>query len=180
MYVLAACWMLLGVVFAAALAGKLRQPGAVRQLADALVGMVPGILRTAAAAGIILTEIVVVGALLFAVAAPWVARAAAALAATLMSVFVAGIARSLHRGLSTRCRCFGAANSLLGRRHVVRNSIILAVAVVGAAMPAPPDIQALAPVPALLACAAGALTGLMIVQLDAIVELYRGPVGSIP
>ncbi len=178
MYALVACWMLLGVVFTAALIGKLREPDPVRRLAGSLAGLVPGGLRTAAATGVILVEIVVVGALLVAVATPWVARAAAALAAAVMTVFAAGVAVSRRRGLATRCRCFGASDSPLGRRHLVRNSFILIFAAAGAALPAPPHLQALAPVPALLACAAGALAGLMIVQLDAIVELYLGPVRS--
>lgn len=178
MYGSATSWVMLGIVFVVALVGKLREPRPIQTLASALAAIAPSGARTAAAA-VIAAEAVVVAGLATGVIVPWAARLSAGLAAVLMSVFALAIGISLHRGVNARCRCFGTAGDALGWRHVVRNSIILVAAVIGAAAP-PVRLSALEPAPALLACLAGGLAGLLIIQFDAIVELFLGPVGRTP
>lgn len=38
----------------------------------------------------------------------------------------------VRRGARVSCRCFGPSSSLLGARHIVRDGILLAIALVGA------------------------------------------------
>ncbi len=53
--------------------------------------------------------------------------------AALLIVFTMAISSVLRRGTSASCRCFGASAQPLGRRHLVRNAILLSIAAAGVA-----------------------------------------------
>lgn len=89
-------------------------------------------------------------------------------AAALLAVLTAGIAVVLARGTTAPCRCFGASATPLSARHLVRNGVLVVVAVLGLAAPAgPPGIG-----PALVATLAGAVAGLLVTVADDVVELF--------
>lgn len=52
-------------------------------------------------------------------------------AAAMLAAFTVGIAASLRRGDRTPCGCFGRSTVPLGGRHIVRNLLLLAIAVTG-------------------------------------------------
>jgi hypothetical protein len=43
----------------------------------------------------------------------------------LLAAFTTGIVRSLRSGTKASCACFGASTAPIGRRHVVRNTVLL-------------------------------------------------------
>jgi hypothetical protein len=97
-------------------------------------------------------------------------------AAALLVVLSAGIARALRRGTAATCACFGATARPLGRRHLVRNSLIGAIALAGLAAGAGDAHRGLAgSVGALIAGAAAALT---LMHLDDLIELYASERGT--
>jgi hypothetical protein len=111
------------------------------------------------------------------VAAGW-GGAATACAATLglaiavTGALVAGIAVILRRGTKARCACFGAVSGrLLGGPQLARNSVLLAATTT--ALICSCDIHGQASVGgAVVATMAGAVTGLLLIRLDDIVELF--------
>ncbi|OKI81719.1 MauE/DoxX family redox-associated membrane protein [Micromonospora sp. CB01531] len=101
------------------------------------------------------------------------------LTSLLLAVLTTGVVLAVRRGTGARCACFGATERPLGRRHVVRNGILLAsvagalVAVaLGAAYP-------LAPAGAAVALAAGAVGALILIRLDDLLDLFL-PVSTAP
>ncbi|MFD7605476.1 MauE/DoxX family redox-associated membrane protein [Streptomyces mirabilis] len=80
----------------------------------------------------------------------------------LLAAFITGIVPTLRSGTKASCACFGASTAPIGRRHVVRNTVLLALAVFGLA-------AALAGTPAptqpagVLIAAFGALVGALLV-----------------
>ncbi|MEU0403445.1 MauE/DoxX family redox-associated membrane protein [Streptomyces sp. NPDC006197] len=60
---------------------------------------------------------------------PATARTGASVAGLLVAVFTAGIVLARRRGTAARCACFGRTPMPLGRRHVVRNVLLLGDAV---------------------------------------------------
>jgi len=158
--------ILLVVVFTSAVLGKLGSRSAVADLGRLLdeLPAQPGRIRTWSAPGLIAAESAVVGLLLL----PGTARAGYAVAAVLLVAFTAGVSWLVRRGSTASCRCFGGSGQRLGRRHVVRNGLLAALAI-GAlatgttALPASPA--------ALLAGAAGALLGLLTTRWDDLAAL---------
>lgn len=146
------CQFLIGLVFVAAVLGKVTDypafAGSVRDLG----------FRPAApiAALVVAGEIAVVG--LVVVLPP----AGFALAALLLLAFAVAVAASLRRGNTRPCRCFGRSTTPLGRHHVWRNVLLIAIATLGAlAAPAPSD-----PAAAVVAAVAGLVGGGLVVMLD--------------
>lgn len=93
-----------------------------------------------------------------------------ALAGLLMLVLTTGIALALRRGTGGRCACFGATERPLGRRHLVRNGVLLFAVVLGLAGLG--DGHPVQVAGALIAAGAGALGAVVLIQLDDIVELF--------
>lgn len=94
------------------------------------------------------------------------------LAALLLTVFTAVIAVTVRRGGRTPCRCFGASATPLGPRHLVRNTALAALAVIGALWtvgPGNPPTVSRSVVPAVL----GLLLGGMVTVLDDLIALFR-------
>jgi hypothetical protein len=174
-YVELACRVLLGTVFAvsglskvtgrasfSAYARSVRRLGSLRKtlVRPVAVAFVTAELATVALLAIPLAETAAIGFML---------------AGGLLVVFCVAIAASLRRGERTACRCFGASTAQLGWRHVVRNVILLGVALagllgaLGAVGPAPATLAGLA-----VAGIIGLILGWLITEIDHFAELF-GP-----
>lgn len=136
------------------------------------------------AAATVVAEFVITALLLPAAAliafgsdARWLAGAGLVLAAGLFGVLTAAVRRAVARRSGAVCRCFGPARTPLARRHVVRNGVLLLVAVAGLASSVVDT--AVDPAVAALAAAVGALGAVLVVRFDDLAELVAGPVASI-
>ncbi|MFC5813665.1 MULTISPECIES: MauE/DoxX family redox-associated membrane protein [Nonomuraea] len=170
-YLDVACRLLLAAVFVTAAwtkvsgkAGWAAFVGSLRQL-----DQVPGPLLRPAAFAVVATEIVVAVLLLVPVrVAGWIGFA---LAGCLLLSFTLVIGRALSRGNRAPCRCFGASSTPLGPIHIVRNLILVCVAVLGLAGASAPGAFE---VPyALLAGVAGLVAGILITAFEDLVALFR-------
>ncbi len=161
------CRLLLGVVFAVSLAGKLRGTGdfveATRRLVPVRFARWDRLLSAAVAA-------VELGVLILLVVQP---TAGFLLALALLAAFTVALAAALRRGETAPCHCFGSVGTPLGRRHVVRNAVLLSIAALGLAFPAmsPPLAESLPAATIALAVAA------IVIRFDDLVELYQ-PLGA--
>ncbi|MWA05887.1 methylamine utilization protein MauE [Actinomadura sp. LD22] len=147
------CRALILTVFAAAFAGKARSAARFRGFAGSIRQLAVLPQRAAAPAG----ALVVAGEGTVAVllAMPSGVRAGFALASVLLAVFIGIAVRAVRGGVFAECRCFGSKGSVMGQAMIVRNLLLLAAALPGAAAGAPvPAGRAAA---ALAAAAAGAL-----------------------
>jgi hypothetical protein len=107
------------------------------------------------------------------------AMAALAGGVLLTGVLAAGITLVVRRGTRARCACFGSTADLpLGTPHLVRNAILLALLAAGLA-----GARAGRSWPGwgagLLAVAAGAVAGLLLIRFDDLASLF-GPVPQPP
>ncbi|MFC0628092.1 MauE/DoxX family redox-associated membrane protein [Kribbella deserti] len=93
------------------------------------------------------------------------------LAITLLLAFTTAIVLTLRRGVRKACKCFGATSTPLGRAHVVRNLLLLVLAVAGlvAALTQGAPLQ---PAGAALAVMAGVIGGLLITRFDDLLDLF--------
>lgn len=120
---------LLVLVFAAALAGKLRGEGAAGDFARwvAELRIVPASRAGAAATATLAAE----GASAVLLLTPWTVLPGLVLAGGLLGVFAVA-AYSVHRrGIAATCRCFGRSDAPLGLRHVVRDAGLALAALAG-------------------------------------------------
>ncbi|MFJ9588651.1 MauE/DoxX family redox-associated membrane protein [Streptomyces acidicola] len=164
---------LLTAVFLIAVVGKVGRAGAFSAFADSLrpLAAVSG----AAVRAVALAVVAVEGAVCLALILPYTpATQAGLLAATaLLAVFTVVIARSVGRGTTVRCRCFGRSAAPLGRAHVVRNGLLASVAGVGAAAvvtgPAGGSDLGMATV----AWCTGVIAGGLVTVVEDLVSLYR-------
>lgn len=104
------------------------------------------------------------------------AAAGYGLALALLGGFTLGIARVLRGGAKVRCRCFGASDTPMGAAHLVRNGLLLSVALLGAVGH---GLGAREPLPVgvgVIAGAVGLLAGFFVTRWDDLVFLLRGPV----
>jgi hypothetical protein len=163
---------LIGVVFLASAWSKRPVGGRFRQFSDSLaaMGLLPARFVVPVAAIVVVLETAVVLLLLL------LAAAGFALATALLIGFAVAIGLVLRRGVQASCRCFGGSGAAPFRRHhIVRNLVLVAVAVAGfvaaLAGPALPwAAVALAAVPALV-------VALLVTRLDDLVDLFA-PVGA--
>ncbi|MER5903689.1 MauE/DoxX family redox-associated membrane protein [Streptomyces mirabilis] len=158
-YALLAVRLLVGIVFAASATGKLRGAAAFRGFEESARSMgVPARLSRLVAVAVVVGECAAVVLLAL---GPGGAPGFV-LTLLLLAAFTTGIVRSLRSGTKASCACFGASTAPIGRRHVVRNTVLLALAVFGLA-------AALAGTPApnqaagVLIAAFGALVGALLV-----------------
>lgn len=168
-------------VFAVAGWSKIRSRAARRAFAGSLrsVPMLPARLVGPATVTVTVAEIALVPGLgwsAVAMASGWpAARGGAALVlgltGLLLAVLTTGVVLAVRRGTGARCACFGAAERPLGRRHVARNGILLAVAAV-ALVSAAGQRGPLPLAGVLVAGAAGAVGALILIRLDDLVELF--------
>ncbi|MEV5988885.1 MauE/DoxX family redox-associated membrane protein [Streptomyces sp. NPDC052051] len=127
-YVLLAVRLLIGVVFAASVIGKVRGVAAFRRFEEAARAMgVPTRLSRPVAVAVVAGEC---AAVLLLALGPGGAPGFA-LTLLLLTAFTVGIVRTLRSGTKASCACFGASTAPIGHRHVVRNSVLLALAAFG-------------------------------------------------
>ncbi|WP_410666386.1 MauE/DoxX family redox-associated membrane protein [Amycolatopsis sp. lyj-84] len=104
----------------------------------------------------------------------WLAIAGLVLAAGLFGVLTVAVWRAVARRTGAVCRCFGPARTVLAPRHVVRNALLLLVALAGAA--AMPGADGADPAAVALAAAVGAVGAVAVVRFEDLAELFAGPV----
>jgi hypothetical protein len=131
-YLALACRAAVGITFLVSAVGKLRSRSAFRAFASWLAALPVPLARSQprAVAGLMAAAEVLIVVL---VGLPWTVRPGLALAAVALAVFTAGIWLAVARGTDAQCQCFGVSASPLGRRHAVRDALLAAVAVAGAA-----------------------------------------------
>jgi hypothetical protein len=126
--VLLASRILIALVFAVSAISKLRGASAFRSFESATGAMgVPARLVRPAAVTVVAAE--VAAALL--VALPPGGLVGLSVTVGLLIAFSVGIALALRRGSRASCACFGSSTSPIGRRHLVRNGLLLLVATAG-------------------------------------------------
>ncbi|GAA2041564.1 hypothetical protein GCM10009839_50050 [Catenulispora yoronensis] len=169
--VVSAARVLVGVVFLVAAVGKARDvkgfAASVRELPG--VPRVLGGLGGLAAPGVIVAEAAVAALL----AAPMTIVWGFALAVILDTSFLVVILKVLRSGTSASCNCFGTTPREFGMRHVVRDLLLGAVALIGLAGAAGNQGRDGVSVPAWVLCAlVGAVGALVLVLFDEIADLY--------
>lgn len=173
-YVEIAARLLVGTVFVVAVAGKVNGRSAYRAYVLSLQQMkVLPSHRVAAVAG---GSLAVEGAIVVLLAVPLrcIAAVGFVLAAGLLAVFASAISVSLRRGNRAPCRCFGASTTSLGRGHIVRNLVLVAVSVAGlvtALLPGAGPAMA----GGIVAALTGLVTGVLVTAYDDIAGLWRSP-----
>jgi hypothetical protein len=166
-----ACRVIIGLVFAASAAGKLR-PATFTAFVVSVRALAPWAAGRAATplAGITLgAELAVAVAVLPHRTAP----VALGVAALLLLAFTAALASAVRRGVDTPCRCFGASSSRPpGPPQVIRNLFLIVVAVAGIAASSGAAVQ---PGGAVVAVAAGLTAALLAIAADDLAFLLPSP-----
>jgi uncharacterized membrane protein YphA (DoxX/SURF4 family) len=171
-YVSFGCRVLTGLVFVVAGITKLRDVDGFRKAMLALAP-VPVALSAVVARAVIGVELLV--AVLLAV--PGTVMSGLALGLVLNLVFAAAIVLTRRAGRRAACRCFGRTEQPLGARHVVRDLVLAAVALLGIAAALAANSSATA-AGLLVAGLSGGLGGLLVILFDDIVALFApGPTG---
>jgi hypothetical protein len=164
------CQCVLVLVFAVSTVSKIRNRTSFRAFRAATAALLPR--DVAAAAPPAATAVVAIeAASVVALVVPGTIRIGLLLSIGLLAAFTGAIAAALHRGTTVACRCFGAAATPLGVRHLVRNGVLIAIA--GVALLTGEQRSG---GPAELAAAAGTATvvALLLINLDALVDLFAG------
>ncbi|MFT9473262.1 MauE/DoxX family redox-associated membrane protein [Streptomyces sp. Mo3] len=172
-YLVIAVRAMIGVVFLIAFLSKAAGRARFATFVESVpaMGVVPTRLAGPAAGAVVTAEGAVCALLIVPSADATVAGLA--LAAGLLSVFAAAIARTMRRGTGATCRCFGASAAPLGRRHLLRNVLLTAISAAAGLMTL--ANQAPAPVTAtgaILAALAGLVPGTLVTVLDDLAELF--------
>lgn len=164
-YAVLGCQLVVAGVFALSSAGKLRDPaGFARSLEPFGIGARA---RRPLAGALIATELVVVPLVL------WRPLAAAGLflAAGLLALFAAAIARTVRAGRRVRCRCFGADGAVLRPAHAWRNGALAGLALAGGALAATDPAGTIEAGGAVVVAAAAAAVLLLLWAFDDVAEL---------
>lgn len=176
-YALLAVRLLVGIVFTASAFGKLRGAEAFRRFEEAARTMgVPARLGRPVAVAVIAGECAAVALLAL---GPGGAPGFA-LTLLLITAFTAGIVRTLRSGTKASCACFGVSTAPMGRRHVVRNCVLLALAVFGlaAALAGAPAPSRTAGV--VIAAFAALMGALLIIFTDELGTLFEDDTSRAP
>ncbi|MGC4937313.1 MauE/DoxX family redox-associated membrane protein [Kribbella sp. DT2] len=180
-YLFLACSVILSFVFGMSSASKLGRSAFRDFVASAgPLKILPRSLRPLASRVVVSSEIALTVVLLVgagSAALPAlvpVAVVALTAAAALLLVFTVAIVATLRRGGQQACRCFGAKATPLGPAHVVRNVLLLAVALAGlvAVIATEPSVE---PGGAVLAGVAGLVVGLLVTRFDDLTDLFGTP-----
>ncbi|MEU4834045.1 MauE/DoxX family redox-associated membrane protein [Streptosporangium sp. NPDC023615] len=178
-YVILGCRLLLLGIFLASLAGKVRSRQAFREFvaATATLLAVPSaparrfaLLAMAAEAAIVV--LLAVPPTVPAVAPPTL-PAGFALAAVTLAGFGYALARALRQGRTAPCRCFGASSAPVGRRHVIRNLVLIAAAATAAVAALGGAPQAVETPGVVITALAALVCVVLVTRLDDIAELFR-------
>ncbi|MGV9212717.1 MauE/DoxX family redox-associated membrane protein [Micromonospora sp. RB23] len=161
--------LLLALVFLAAVVGKLRTRAGFAEFVGS-VGQfgVP----TRWTGPVARLAVAVEAAVVLLVAVARTAPLGLLLAAGLLGVLTAAIVSALRRDARPACRCFGAADTPIGARHVTRNVLLFAVALLGllgwaTATGPPPSAPTV-----LLAVGVAVPLAAVVVRLDDLVALF--------
>ncbi|GAB2932577.1 methylamine utilization protein MauE [Micromonospora polyrhachis] len=160
---------LLGLVFLAAVVGKLRNRSAIDEFADSIVqfGVLPATWTRPAARLVLGAE----GVIVLLLAVPGTMPVGYLLAIGLLGVLTGAMLVAVRRGRRPACLCFGTAGTPIGGRHVARNILLMAVAVGGLLVTVlndpPTGIGEV-----LLAAATAVPLAAIVVRLDDIVDLF--------
>ncbi|WP_438295682.1 MauE/DoxX family redox-associated membrane protein [Streptomyces sp. HUAS TT7] len=144
-------------MFVASAVGKARGAEAFRGFEDSARSMgVPARLSRSVAVAVIAGECAAVVLLALSPVPGFV------LTLLLLAAFTTGIVRTPRSGTKASCACFGASTTPIGRRHLVRNTALLALAALGlaaglAGTPTPAEAAGI------LIAAFGALVGALLV-----------------
>jgi hypothetical protein len=179
-YAALACRGLIGLVFAVAVAGKVRGPAAYREFASWLAALPVPLARNRALPAILVAAEAAIVLLVAVPVGPAAATAGLALAAACLAVMTAGTVAIVRRGARVSCRCFGASQTPLGARHLVRDAILLITAVTGtvcSAFAAEHDVVSPAGIALSLAFALVAATFLVFID-DVLALVGPGPTTS--
>ncbi|MFB4270453.1 MauE/DoxX family redox-associated membrane protein [Nonomuraea sp. GTA35] len=168
-HLLMTCRLLLAGVFLVALAGKVRGRAAFAAFTASIraLGLLPRPWAAVAAYALVAAELVTAALLL----ATRVAGLAAA--AVTLAVMTGGVLAALLRGRRAPCRCFGPSTRPLGRTHVARNLLLIAVA--GAGLAAGGSGDPAHPAGLVLSAVAAAVGVLVVVRLDDLAALFSAP-----
>ncbi|MET8996265.1 MauE/DoxX family redox-associated membrane protein [Amycolatopsis sp. Hca4] len=160
-YLRAVATALIAVVFAASAFSKLRDFRGFARSVPALAP-VPARWVTPVSVTVVAAEPASAGLVLVTAVAGFV------LATALLLAFTVAIAASLRRGRRAPCRCFGATETPVGPRHLVRNALLICFAVLGAFAPdhLPPAAGAV------VAFAAGVVLAVLVVAMDDIAVVF--------
>lgn len=171
-YLSIAARCLLAVVFLAAAGSKLRSRASFAEFATSLrpLGLPRGV------AGLTVIAEAAIPVLLLTTRTAPVGLLAAA---TLLTGLAVVPAVALRQGLDLACRCFGPARRPLTVRHVVRNGVLLAVAVGGLSTTTGGAVPAAG---AVVAAGTGLVGALLMIAFDDLVDLVvpRPPLTSTP
>jgi hypothetical protein len=164
---------MLTAVFLIAVVGKAGRAGAFSAFAESLRPLAAG--PGPAVRAVALAVVAVEGAICLALILPHTPATLAGLlgATALLAVFTVVIARSLGRGTTVPCRCFGRSTAPLGRAHVVRNGLLASVAGVGAAAVVTGPAGGSDPGMVAVAWCAGAVAGGLVTVAEDLVSLFR-------
>jgi hypothetical protein len=168
-YLALACRAALAVVFAMAVLGKVAGKDAFTEFVRSVVAMaaVPERLAVPVARATVLAEGLTV---LLVVAPTRVTGLIGCILATLLTiVFSVTIVGSLRRGRRVSCRCFGRSNTPIGKRHLVRNTVLLTLTLLGVLAVTVAAGANLAG--ALVAVLAGSFVGLVIATFEDLAQL---------
>jgi Methylamine utilisation protein MauE len=163
------CW-LVAVVFAISAVGKVRTAPVRLAFRRSLAGM--AVLPARAVGTVAAAVPVAEAASVVLIVMPPTAVLGCVLALALLVTFTTGIVIVLRRGTRAGCLCFGTTERPYGPRHLVRNALLAAAALAGAAASGhPTDLPG-----ALIAIAAGVLAALVLVTFDEMLDLFARPV----
>ena len=171
--VLLGCRCAIGLVFVASVLGKVQGREAYVEFIRAAGRLGPDwvtsrIPARMVAGGVIAAEAAVVVLLVL----PATAWAGFGLAALLAVGFVAAIRAALRRGDRAPCNCFGVSARPVGRLHLVRNTVLAAIAGLGLATGAvsagPVETAGV-----VAAVVAGVVVAAVVVRADDLADLFR-------
>jgi hypothetical protein len=169
---------MLFVIFAASFAGKARSRAAFTAFADSLAGFgIRGTRLQARTAGLVVAAEAAAAVL---IALPFTAIWGLAAGGLIITAFTAQASMARRQGLRPRCNCFGFSKSALGARHIMRNALIVAVAIAGLAAELASGRTHLAAGPVVLATGIAVIAGTGIVVWDDLAALLGPLQGSRP
>jgi hypothetical protein len=172
-----ACRVLIGTVFTVSVVTKVRGRAAWRSFSSWLAGLPLRALRpTWAPAALTGAEAAVV----VLVAIPATAPSGLAAAAVLSLGLTLGLAAAVHRGARQPCHCFGLSAEPLSGQHVIRNALLLTLAVTGSVSAIITGPAAAGPVEGGLATIGGLAAALLIIFSGDVAALLRSPSVRLP
>ncbi|MEW9555142.1 MauE/DoxX family redox-associated membrane protein [Nonomuraea sp. NPDC050783] len=178
-YVTLAARCALGIVFLAAVVGKVRGRAAFEAFRRSVPAFVPAFVQAfirafiqagRVPAALPVTVVAVESATVVLLTAESTAPAGLVLAGAVLLAFSSGIRYALRSGSRASCNCFSSSSAPLRRRHLVRNLGLIAVA--GTGLAASFAGTPAHPAGAVLAVAAGGLIALLAIFTDDLTDLF--------